>query len=184
MRARATRWIAWGIGALTTVVAIALVVLVILDPGSDRSREPGGGGAALAALEALVLIVLAVIGSVVASRQPHNVVGWILCVIPLSLAVLIFATGAYWSLTNSGVGSDGLVASVAWWGSWTWVPTMLPTVTLFPLLFPTGRPPTSRWRPVVWISVAAIGLVLFTEMFRPGRLQEFRSCASATCCGW
>jgi hypothetical protein len=173
MRARGVRWLPWGIGVLTSTVAIALLVLVIVDPMSDQARAPNGGGVAVAAFEALVLVTLAVIGSVVASRQTRNVVGWILCVIPLSLGVLIFCSGAYWEFDVHDDGARGAAAVVAWFGSWTWVPAMIPTVTLFPLLFPTGRPPTPRWRFVVWMAVAAIASVLFTEMFRPGRLAEF-----------
>ena len=173
MNARAARVLARGLAALTCTFALGFVVLVILDPQADQAREPNGGGAASAAFEAVALIAVAIIGAVVAARQPGNVVGWILCVIPLSVGVLSFATGAYWTLTIHDVGTHRTVAIVAWFGSWTWVPAMLPTVTLFPLLFPTGRPLTPRWRPVVWISVVAIVLVLFTEAFRPGKLQEF-----------
>ena len=173
MNARAARVLAWSLAALTCAIALAFVVLVILDPAGDQAREPNGGGVAAAAFEAVALIAVAIIGSVVAARQPGNAVGWLLCVIPLSVGVVSLATGVYWTLTIHDVGTHRFVAIVAWLGSWTWVPAMLPTVTLFPLLFPSGRPLTPRWRPVVWMSVATIVLVLFSEAFRPGKLQEF-----------
>ena len=176
MTPRLARWGAWGLAVETGLIALSLLVLAIFDPArSDPSIAANvpGSGVPIAAFEAVVLITIAVIGAVVAARQPRNLVGWILCVIPLSLGVLIVASHVYWSLTFHDIGSERLVAIVAWLGSWTWVPVMIPTVTFFPLLFPTGRPLTPRWRPVVWMAGVTLILVLATELFRPGRLEEF-----------
>jgi hypothetical protein len=176
MRSRVAWWVAWSLAAVTCLVALARLVLFVVDPASsDSSSAPNvpGGGVAMAAFEALVLMTVAVIGSVVAARQPRNAVGWILGVIPLSLSVLILTTHVYWTLKFHDVGSEHAAAIVAWLGSWTWVPAVIPMVTLFPLLFPTGRPPTSRWRPVVWMAATTVVLILFAEAFRPGKLQEF-----------
>jgi hypothetical protein len=49
----------------------------------------------------------------------------------------------------------------------------MPTVTLFPLLFPTGRLLTPRWRPMVWLSVLTIVLLTVSEALRPGQLPEY-----------
>ena len=169
-------WGAWSIAAVTCLVALTRLVLVIVDPvSSDSSSGTNvpGGGVPVAAFEALVLMTVAIIGALVAARQPRNAVGWILGVIPLSLSVLILGSHAYWSLTFHDIGSESAVAIVAWLASWTWVPAMIPTVTLFPLLFPTGSPPTPRWRPVVWMAALTVVLMLFIEVVRPGRLQEF-----------
>jgi hypothetical protein len=176
MTSRVAWWGAWSLALVTCLIAIARVVLAIVDPAaSDQSSATNvfSGGVPIAAFETVVLITIAVIGSVVAARQPRNVVGWILCVIPLSLGVLIVSSHVYWSLRFHDIGSERLAAIVAWLGSWTWVPVMIPTATFFPLLFPTGRPLTPRWRPVVWMAGVTLVLVLFTELFRPGRLQEF-----------
>jgi hypothetical protein len=44
---------------------------------------------------------------------------------------------------------------------------------LIPLLFPTGMPPTSRWRFVGWGAVAAGGLTVVGSAFAPGSLENF-----------
>jgi hypothetical protein len=176
MNRQGARWLAWTVGALTCVAVVARLVLAIVDaPSSESSSAPNvpGGGVAVAAFEAFVLMTVAIIGSVIAARQPRNAVGWILCVIPFSLSVLILSSHVYWSLTFHDVGSERVIAIVAWLASWTWVPAVIPTVTLFPLLFPTGRPPTRRWRPVVWMAAGTVALMLFNEILRPGQLQEF-----------
>ncbi len=176
MTGRAARVLAWSIGGVTMLLAVARVVLAIVDPASsDASSGPKvpGGGVPVAVYEAAILIALAVIGAVVASRQPRNAVGWILCVIPLFLGILVFNAHLYWTLALDGDPHGTAAELAAWLGSWTWVPVMIPTVTFFPLLFPTGRPLTARWRPVVWLAGLMAVLVMVTELFRPGPLQEY-----------
>ena len=45
-------------------------------------------------------------------------------------------------------------------------------VLLF-LLFPTGRLPSPRWRPVAWSLVAGLGLVMLTQALASGTLFDF-----------
>ena len=175
MMRRGARVLAWGLAALTIVIAVSRLTLAIVDPASsDSSSGPDvpGGGVPVAAFEAFLLVMLAVIGAVIASRQPRNAVGWIFCVIPLSLGILVLSAHAFWSLAL-GDETPGRAAQLVAWLGWVWVPAMIPTLTLFPLLFPTGRPLTSRWRPVVWVAVATLILNAFSEAFKPGRLDGY-----------
>src|SRR4051812_35503310 len=130
-----------------------------------------GGGVPVAILEAAVLVAIAAIGALVASRQPRNPIGWILWVIALSLSLAVLLGHAYWSLALAG---DVRAAELtAWVASWVWIPAMVPSLTLFPLLFPTGRPPTPRWRPVAWLALAAGVLLLLGVAFGPGRFEDY-----------
>jgi hypothetical protein len=168
------RRVAWGLCALTAAMAMMRLVLAVVDPASsDSSSGPHvpGGGVPVAAFEAALLVLMGVIGAVVASRQPRNVVGWILCTIPLSLGVLILSAHAFWSLALADEAPSRAATFVAWLG-WAWVPAMIPTLTLFPLLFPTGRPLTRRWRPVVWLSIVTLVLAIVGEAFQPGQLGD------------
>jgi ABC-type Na+ efflux pump permease subunit len=94
----------WGVCALTAMLAVARVGLAIGDPKSSSAAsgpEVPGGGVLVAIFEALALTALAAIGAVVASRQPRNPIGWILCAIPLFLGMLILGSHAYWSVAST-----------------------------------------------------------------------------------
>ena len=176
MMSRPAWWGAWSLALVTCLIALTRVVLAIADPASsDSSSAPKvpGGGVPVAAFEAVVLIALAIIGGVLASRAPRNAIGWILSVIPFSLGVVILGSHAFWALTLGEPGTSGAAALIAWLASWIWVPALMPTVTFFPLLFPTGRPLTSRWRPMVWLSGVTVVVLIVSEAFRPGRLPEY-----------
>jgi hypothetical protein len=176
VRTRSHGALAWGACALTASLAVARVVLAIVDPLSSHTtsdpRVPGGG-IPVAVFEAVVLIALGVIGAVVASRQPRNAVGWILCVIPISLGVVILGSHAYWSLAFAHPDGSSAADFVAWLASWAWIPGMLPAVTLFPLLFPSGHPPTPRWRPIAWVAIAAGPALFINQAFAPGQFEEY-----------
>src|SRR5687768_3373773 len=147
--------VAWAICGLTVTLGAARLGLAIVDPESSSSAsnpDVPGGGVPVAAFEAVVLIALGVIGAVVASRQPRNLVGWILCVTPLSLGLLILGVHGFWSFRLAGQAEAAEL--VAWPSSWVWIPAIFGSFVLFPLLFPTGAPPTARWRPVAWVAVA------------------------------
>jgi hypothetical protein len=176
MNGRWARRLAWSLCAVTISFAVTRVVLAIADPASsDSSSAPHvpGGGVPVAAFEAVVLGLLAVIGAVVASRQPRNTVGWILCVIPLSLGLLILSAHAYWALTLNGHAAGRPAELVAWLASWIWIPAMIPVLTFFPLLFPTGRPPSRRWRPVLWIAGASIPFTFVGEALPTRRFEDY-----------
>ncbi len=171
-----TRVIVWVACGLTVAIAIARLVLAIADPASsdsDSATGVPGGGIPVAAFEALVLTSFGVIGAVVAVRQPRNAVGWILCAIPLSLGLLVLGSHIYWSLALGHPGGSGAADFVAWLSSWIWIGAMVPALTLFPLLFPSGRPLTRRWRPVAWMAIAACPLLFIGTAFAPGRFEDY-----------
>ena len=42
-------------------------------------------------------------------------------------------------------------AMASWLAAWTNLPGIAITITFVFQLFPDGRPPSRRWRPVVWL---------------------------------
>jgi hypothetical protein len=105
------------------------------------------------------------IGMVIATRRP-NMVGWLFLAVGLVGAVGAF-TGEYTLRTlQAEPGSLPGGAAMAWVSSWI-VLCVLALVLLLLLVFPDGRLPTTRWRPVAWGLVASFGLWILWIMVRP-----------------
>jgi signal transduction histidine kinase len=104
-------------------------------------------------------IIYALMGALVASRHPLNPIGWIFCTVGVLLALTSLAF-AYWVADESGIMSLPGIEFALWLDIWIWIPaTMLP-LTFLLLLFPDGRLPSPRWRPIAWS--AGLGIAAYT----------------------
>jgi hypothetical protein len=97
-----------------------------------------------------VELALAAVGALVAART-GNRLGWLFLAAGAAGAVAVL-TGAYAARVPSAQ-----LPAAAWLG---WIfPVIIglgqPLLFLIPLLYPDGRPPSRRWRPVVWVAIAA-----------------------------
>ncbi len=160
MSERFYSWLAWSLFAL---------VLLILVPGLLLWSS----GASFFLTFVLIAAPFAVVGALVASRRPRNPLGWLFLTFAVVAAFLAFSDqyAVYTLVDHPGSLPGG--AWVAWLSSGIWHPAFGLFVFAF-LLFPDGRLPSARWRPVAWISVAnylvggMIGLLwnpLFGEFF-------------------
>jgi signal transduction histidine kinase len=115
---------------------------------------------------------LSVIGALVVSRQPRNVLGWVFTLIGL---LITFNSGgsvyaAFALIREHGSWPGGL--SIAWLTSgWLWIPIGTLLVVLVPLLFPTGRVLSPRWRFPIWFAIPFIVLAGIGNAFVPGPLS-------------
>jgi len=95
------------------------------------------------------LLLYPTVGALVASRRPHNPIGWIFCGIGFLIAVQSYAVTygdyslAVWHGALAGV------KIMAWLSSWISDPVGLIGGTLLCLLFPSGRLLSRLWRPVM-----------------------------------
>jgi two-component system, NarL family, sensor kinase len=64
----------------------------------------------------------------------------------------------------------------AWLGRWLWAVTVVPMTTVLFAVFPDGRAPTPRWRPVVWLGWAVTAAVAVQDA---GRLAALTPVTSA-----
>ena len=108
-----------------------------------------------------------VIGAIIASRLPNHPIGWLCCAIGLIAAVDHFA-GEY-SL-YALVAQPHLLPggrAMLWLQGWFWM-LFIGLIVFLLLFFPTGRLPSSRWRPFAWVSVALIsGAVIWSSAISP-----------------
>ena len=118
-----------------------------------------------------------VVGAVVAARAPRSPIGWLLLLSGVSWEQAGVVAGyANYALFVSDRSLPG--GRIGAWGvSWLYIPAIAPVIVLF-LLFPDGRLPSHRWRPVLWLTVFATVLALADAMFAPGRLHEVPSVAN------
>ncbi|MER6827153.1 ATP-binding protein [Streptosporangium sp. NPDC000563] len=115
------------------------------------------GGMSVPFTEWLFLVACAALPSVgllIALRRPDNPYGWLLLAAACCLGLGLLGVGM---LTTYGDGSGPLAVAAAlltsalpvFYGlSWVFIP----------MIFPDGRLPSSRWRPVAWIAAVAIFL--------------------------
>ena len=173
MSRRAASWLAWSLCALSVALLVGGVALA-RTMGSTPPGLPYGsvGDAHTVVLTLAIVLTFSIVGAIVASRHPRNTIGWLFCAIGLAVGFNGLAGGyaEYWLV--SGRGSRSLGETAAWFGSWAWT-TQLVALTFLLLLFPDGRLPSPRWRPVAWCAGLGISGFVVSYALDAGPLEDF-----------
>src|SRR5215218_120182 len=163
-------WTLWGSVCALSLLLIALTIAFHLVTRYDwyfsRSFQPWR----MLTVEALGAIGAPILGGLIVWRQPTNRYGWVWCLLGLGLAVR-GAAYAYqlWAWYVAPIQPGGYEA--AWLG--TVMDTLaLGLVPLMLLLFPDGRPPSPRWRPVVWATVVVAVAWTLSAAVAPGPMDD------------
>jgi hypothetical protein len=171
MSTRAATWLAWSLVVLSVVVFVGGIALDQMTRSSAPQRSYYGPVDAV--LYLATVLIFSVVGAIIASRQPRNAIGWLFCGVGLVMAINSLA-GGYAEFRLSGGSAPGSLAeTAAWFASWSWTILVYPPTSFLLLLFPDGRLPSPRWRPVAWCAVLGlIGFVAGTAL-QPGPLGDF-----------
>jgi hypothetical protein len=137
-------------GGVITVAALAAGV-----PLSVVTKQ----GVLGASVQVLIVLPFAVVGAVVAAKQPRNAVGYLL--LSLGLVSALLTDGGLYAVMRYRDGYDGLpfgrlAVALTPYGFLT-ILLILPLVVL---LFPDGHLPSRRWRPALWGYLAIWSVVL------------------------
>jgi len=166
MRPRHATVIAWALWAVAVGVGLATIPLVVAN--RDAPIQGYFGTASLEVVFILIFLSFPTVGALVARRLPRNAVGWLLVAGGLSFVFSVFANefAVYGTFTTPGAlpGTSFMLWASA---TWSWTPGFGLLAALF-LLFPTGRPLSSRWRIVLQSVVVGIVLLTVGYAFRPG----------------
>ena len=162
MSRRVAAWLVWSLYGLMTC-------LVIVASGAGLLNRNGPNNVLRLASDVLISIatpvVFAVVAALIVSRQPRNTIGWLLTVVMGAFVVGQPLENYVAHLASSSTPTVPILLAV-WFSSWGWLLLIFPLLLIL-LLFPTGRPPTPRWR---WVSVSAIAwaalFVLMTTLSR------------------
>ena len=137
--------------ALTLALLAAGTVLMV----GNLHRPAGAFGFRGATV--LLTLSIASVGVMLASRRPANPIGWIFLITGVVSGGQFLAQET--SVAARAAGDLRAAAIGNWIDTWIWVPIVGSIGIHVFLLFPTGRPPSPRWRWVLWTGAA--GIVLF-----------------------
>src|ERR687889_1803485 len=173
------RAIAWSLVALSVALLVGGAALSRAASSAvpDLSFVGETDDASLVA-NLITLLPFSVVGAIVASRQPRNTIGWLFCSVGMTVGLNSFAGdfAEFWLASGFGVSSIGETA--AWFSSWLWVLLVFVPMSLLLLLFPDGRLPSPRWRPVAWgVALGTAGGVVANAL-RAGPLVDFPQIAN------
>jgi hypothetical protein len=146
-------WVAWSMVAIFMVACGVAVTLDVATGGFDPDTV---------ALY-LAFAGFMVVGGVILAHRPGNAIGWIFSVIGLLAATGALAQEYAGYAYVSRPGSLPGAILPAWYNQQWWIPMLALILIATPLLFPTGRLPSARWRPVAAIAVVAT-LAILTEV--------------------
>ena len=166
-------WTLWGSVCALSLLLIVLTIAFHLVKRYDWYLGHNFQPWRMQTVEALGVLGAPLLGALIVWRQPTNRYGWVWCLLGLAVAVRGAAFAyqmwawyvapmerGYYAIQPGGFEAAwlGTVMEILAWGL---VPLVL-------LLFPDGRPPSPRWRPVVWASVVVAVVWALSTAVAPG----------------
>ncbi len=114
---------------------------------------------------------LPLVGALIASNRPENLIGWICLAVGIIWMIMLMSSsyGVYGLLARPG--SVPFPATMGSLGEWMWAPAIGLFGIYLILMFPDGRLPSKRWRPLAWLSGVAIVLVSAGSALSPGPMD-------------
>jgi hypothetical protein len=150
---RAAVWLVWAVSGMGVTLGVLAFVYGALNYDSADAVLTRVGPQAVWGMS------FPLVGAVIATHRPRNPLGWIFLVVGLSQGLVAFGYqyGSYALRTVPSTAPGGGLA--VWVSQWAWAPGLGLLLTFVPLLFPDGRLPSRRWRPVAWLSAVPIVLI-------------------------
>src|ERR671910_371064 len=176
---RVAAWLAWSLVALSVALLVGGLVLSRAARSAVADLSFGGETEDASVVANLItLLPFSVVGAIIASRHPRNAIGWLFCSVGVTVGLNSFARDYAEFWLASGFGMSSLGETAAWFSSWLWFLLIFVPMSLLLLLFPDGRLPSPRWRPVAWgVALGTAGGVMGNAL-RAGPLVDFPQIAN------
>ena len=160
MRAERVRW-PWSILVGFLVTAGIASVFVVMNGESFGEQVP----------YIVAFSMFGAVGALIVSRESRNRIG-LLLLWTAGITALSFASQEIATYLIDRGDRGVLVGAIAIFGSAGWLFGILPAIFLLPILFPTGRPHSRRWRPLPWIVVGSLGFLAIGAIFGTRMLTD------------
>lgn len=116
-------------------------------------------------------IILCAVGVLLAAKVPENRISWLL---------LIAGVFTAWLFVGNSIEPDQwlalfpevVVIAFVWSGNIIWFVIPVTVITIV-FLFPTGRLPSRRWRPLAWVGLAGSTLMFIALAFETTGYEEW-----------
>ncbi len=150
-----------GVVVSASVILTALALLLYLRnraaPGTSQFFDPVAPAVALTA---------PAVGWAIASLRRPDATAWLLCAGGLVGAAFFAEQYAVYGLVTDPGALPG-ATWMAWFGSWAWMPGLLPLTTLLLLLFPGGRLGSARRRGLALVVAGVVMLAVVSTALDP-----------------
>jgi hypothetical protein len=165
MRARNLAWVLWA-------AAVALVGGALVLGLANRPEIP-----ILDAPLSIVHLTFATLGALICSRRPGNVMGWIFLSTGILGSVQMFS-GQYATVALAPDGPALPGGALAAWCAMLAQNSFPVSILFLVLLFPDGKLPSRRWRPLAWAMGVFFATTLVVGALSPGPFPEFPSASN------
>ena len=160
-------WLLAGLSIALVSVGASLSLAYVARTGSLRPLISHQG------LVPFVTLAYALLGGMVASRQPRVIVGWLYLATAILYALNAVAVGytVYRVLVPASwqPWSDIL----AWLNRWVWIPAQVLPLVFALLFFPDGRLPSPRWRLLAIIAGFGLAATTLSVALHPGPITSW-----------
>jgi hypothetical protein len=146
--------------------AIAQVAALVLAGLNAQAGYLSAGRFGICLIVTVAVALYAGVGRVIARRLPGSAIGWLLCLSGLLAALSLLAEQYALFGIATAPRSVPAVRIIGWLSGPLIVP-VIAMVGFIVLLFPDGRLPSPRWRPVAW-AIALITAALLTTNMQAG----------------
>ena len=152
-------------------MAGATLVLLALGAGHETAGDRSTFGSWSGLSFAVASMAFATVGALVITRAPGNATGVLFCVTAVDIGLAALAT--QWADRALFI-ADGPApgATAATWLQEVTAGPIFGLLALGLVLFPDGRLPSRRWRPVAWLAIAGMTATTVAIAVRPGPMVE------------